>query len=162
RGRATVVQREPRRVVRPSPRLAGEPGVVGWLADAVGAEERDRGLVRHLLADVLVVEDWATARRLHDRGVAAAIVTRAGQLIEPDGSMTAGRGEGLGAHMIAVKREIRELAGLVGRLDAELAVAVAKHGELRSGIASRRAELDAARTEAHDAEIAIVKAEKDL
>ncbi|HEY8426869.1 MAG TPA: chromosome segregation protein SMC, partial [Sandaracinaceae bacterium] len=162
RGRATVVQQEPRRVVRPSPRLGDEPGVIGWLADAVGAGERDRGLVRHLLADVLVVEDWETARRLHDRGIAATIVTRAGQLIEPDGSMTAGRGEGLGAHMIAVKREIRELAALVGRLDTELAAAVAKHGELRSGIASRRAELDAARAEAHEAEIAIVKAEKDL
>ncbi|MCZ7679208.1 MAG: hypothetical protein M5U28_10825 [Sandaracinaceae bacterium] len=61
-----------------------------------------------------------------------------------------------------MKREIRELAGVVGRLDAELATAVRHHGELRSGIASRRAELDAARTEAHDAEIAIVKAEKDL
>jgi chromosome segregation protein len=162
RGRATVVQRSPRRVVRPSVRLTGEDGVVGWLADRVGSSAEDRGLVRHLLDDVLVVEDFGVAQRLYDRGVAATIVTRTGQLLAGDGTLTAGRGEGVGAHMIAVKREIRELAVVVGRLDGELQVAVNRHGELRTGIAERRAELDSARTEAHDAEIAIVKADKDL
>jgi chromosome segregation protein len=162
RGRATVVPQVPRRVVRPSPKMEGEEGVVGWLADLVGSSAADRGLVRHLLDGVLVVEDFATAQRLHDRGVHATIVTRAGQLLAGDGTLTAGRGEGVGAHMIAVKREIRELTVLVARLDGEHTAAVARHGELRNGIAERRAELDSARTEAHDAEIAIVKADKDL
>lgn len=162
RGRATVVPQLPRRVVAPAAPLPDEPGIVGWLADHVGSEPDDRGLVRHLLGDVLVVEDFETAQRLYDRGVNATIVTRSGQLVGADGSLTGGRGEGVGAHMIAVKREIRELTGIVGRLDRELAAAVAEHGELRSGVASRSAELDSARTAAHDAEIAIVKAEKDL
>lgn len=162
RGRATVVPQLPRRVVAPPAPLPDEPGVVGWLADRIGSGPEDRGLVRHLLEGVLVVEDIETAQRLYDRGVSATIVTRTGQLVGVDGSLTGGRGEGVGAHMIAVKREIRELAVVVGRLDAELGAAVARHGELRSGVASRRAELDSARTAAHDAEIAIVKAEKDL
>lgn len=162
RGRATVVQQLPRRVVAAPAALPDEPGVIGWLADRIGSAPGDRGLVRHLLDGVLVVEDFETAERLHDRGVSATIVTRAGQLLGTDGSLTGGRGEGASAHMIAVKREIRELAVVVGRLDGELAVVVARHGEQRSGVASRRAELDSARTEAHDAEIAIVKADKDL
>lgn len=162
RGRATMLPQRPRRVVRPAAPLPDEPGVLGWLEDRVSSVPEDRGLVRHLLADVLVVEDFETAQRLYDRGVSATIVTRAGQLLDADGSVTGGRGEGVGAHMIAVKREIRELSVVVGRLDGELTTAVAHHGELRNGVASRRAELDSARTEAHDAEIAIVKADKDL
>src|SRR5690606_19774343 len=115
RGRATVVQQLPRRVVAPPALLPDDPGVIGWLADSIGAAPGDRGLVRHLLDGVLVVEDFEAAGRLHDRGVSATIVTRAGQLLGPDGSITAGRGEGASAHMIAVKREIRELAVIVGR-----------------------------------------------
>jgi chromosome segregation protein len=165
RGRATTIPREPRRVVGAPP--APVPGGV-WLADAVGAAGSDRGLVRHLLGHVLVVEDLATARGVLDAASAAVtghraavVVTVAGQVLHADGRVTAGRGEGVNAHMIAVKREIRELSTVVAELDGRLAAAVARHGELRSGIAARRAELDAARTAAHDAEIAIVKADKD-
>jgi chromosome segregation protein len=49
----------------------------------------------------------------------------------------------------------------VSRLDSELGAAIAHHSELRSGISTRQAALDSARTEAHDVEIAIVKADKD-
>ena len=43
------------------------------------------------------------------------IVTTEGQLFAADGSLTGGRGEGVGAHMIAVKREIK----LTGKLDGD-------------------------------------------
>lgn len=162
RGRATLVSRHPRRVVKPPAILPEDPGVVGWLGDLVGCDPEDRALVRHLLGDVLVVRDAEAARRLHDRGLASAIVSTGGQVVGADGSLTGGRGEGVGSHMIAVKREIRELHGVVSDLDERLQSVVAEHGQLRNGIAERRAQLDSARTEAHDAEIAIVKAEKDL
>ncbi len=162
RGRATVLPRHPRRVVAPSPALPSEPGIRGWLVELVHAEPSDEWLVRHLLDGVLVVDDLAVAQRLHDRGITATLVTTRGEVIGAGGALTGGKGEEASAHMIAVKREVRDLHGVVQRLDAELGAAVAHHGELRSGIASRQAALDAARTEAHDAEIAIVKADKDL
>ncbi|MFK7991440.1 MAG: chromosome segregation protein SMC, partial [Sandaracinaceae bacterium] len=162
RGRATLVLQRPRRVVAPRRALPQDDGVVGWLADLVTSAPEDRGLAAHLLGDVLVVSDLDAMQRLRDRVSQMTIVTQDGSLLAPDGSVTAGRGEGVGAHMIAVKREMRELHGVVGALDEELQSVVARHGELRNGIASRRAQLDAARTEAHDAEIAIVKTEKDL
>ncbi|MGF1465679.1 MAG: chromosome segregation protein SMC [Sandaracinaceae bacterium] len=159
-GRARTVPRYPRRVVRPSP--APPAGAVGWLTDLVTSAPEDRGLVRHLLDGVLVVEDLAAARRLHDGGLAATLVTRSGEVLAPDGALTAGRGERVGAHLIEVKREVRELRELVGDLDHRLAAAVAQHGELRNAIAERRAALEVARGESHDADIAIVKVDKDL
>ncbi|MBX7191953.1 MAG: chromosome segregation protein SMC [Sandaracinaceae bacterium] len=162
RGRATVVPRLPRRVVSALPALPDDPSIRGWLADLVRYDAGDEWLVRHLLADVLVVSDLAAARRLFDRGLSPTFVTERGELLSHGGTMTGGKGEQASAHMIAVKREIRDLHGIVGKLDAEMGAAVTRHGELRSGISSRQAALDAARTEAHDAEIAIVKADKDL
>ncbi|MCB9597760.1 MAG: chromosome segregation protein SMC [Sandaracinaceae bacterium] len=161
-GRATLLLQRPRRVVRPQPSAPTDEGVVGWLADLVEHASEDTGLVRHLLDGMLVVKDRAIARQLRDRGVDAEMVTLDGVVLGRDGSVRAGRGEGVGAHLIEVKREMRSLYGIVSQLDEELHAAIAHHGELRSGIAQRRAALDSARTEAHDAEIAIVKADKDL
>ena len=162
RGRATLVLRRPRRVVKPTPQLPTNEGVTGWLADLVACEPEDEGLIRHVLDGVLVVRDLEVARGLRRRGIDAKLVTAGGEVLHRDGSLTAGRGEGVGAHMIEVKREVKALHGIVSKLDDELRDAVRKHGDLRNGIAQRRAALDAARTAAHDAEIAIVKAEKDL
>jgi len=171
RGRATFVPRTPRRVVGarlevPSVTNAeGQPdagAVLGRFTDLCRFEPADEWLVRHLLEDVLVVRDLPTARALFDRGFTGTLVTERGEVLAPGGALTGGRGDAASAHMIAVKREIRDLHGVVARLDAEMNAALARHGELRNGIASRQAALDAARTEAHDAEIAIVKAEKDL
>ena len=166
RGRATVVPERPRRVVSPLPMLDGEEGVIGWMADLVtspeeGGDASSEWLVRHLLSDVLVVRDLAVARRLFDRGIAATLVTERGEVLGHGGALTGGRGEQASAHMIAVKREVRDLHHVVARLDTELGAAVTHHGELRGGISTRQAALDSARTEAHDAEIAIVTADKD-
>ena len=161
RGRATVIPEHPRRVVGPLPMLDGEDGVVGWMADLVSGDASSEWLVRSLLSDVLVVRDLAVARRLFDRGIAATLVTERGETLGHGGSLTGGRGEQASAHMISVKREMRDLHSVVSRLDSELGAAVTHHSELRNGISTRQAALDSARTEAHDAEIAIVKADKD-
>jgi chromosome segregation protein len=166
RGRATVVPERPRRVVGPLPVLDGEDGVIGWMADLVSGDASSEWLIRSLLSDVLVVRDLAVARRLFDRGATfsgagATLVTERGEVLGHGGALTGGRGEQASAHMISVKREMRDLHHVVSRLDAELGAAVAHHSELRNGISTRQAALDSARTEAHDAEIAIVKADKD-
>jgi chromosome segregation protein len=163
RGRATMVPRSPRGVAGMRPRLPEGEGVLGPLLDRVRFAPEDRALVGHLLHDVIVVEDLATAVRLHRSAVVeATLVTRDGEVVHPDGTITAGRGEGVGEHMLEVKREMRALHQEVEVLDAELTETVQVHGELRRGIAERQAALDGARSEAHDHEIAIVTADKDL
>lgn len=162
RGRATVVPRRPRRVVGPLRALPADDDIIGYLIDLVRFDVKDEWLARTLLADVVVVKSLAAAQRLFAAGVPGSFVTERGEMLDRHGAMTGGKGEQASAHMISVKREIRDLHGLVAKLDADMAAALAIFGELRNGIASRQAALDAARTEAHDAEIQMVKTEKDL
>ena len=163
RGRATLVPRRPRRVVGARRPLPKRDGVVGRLSDLVSCAPEDEMLVRHLLGDVVVVRDLHAALALFEEGVLEAeMVTLEGERVSPDGGLTGGQGDEQGAHMLEMKREMRELESVVAELDARLTEAVEEHGQLRRGIAQRQAEIDAARTQAHDAEIGIVKAEKDL
>jgi len=161
KGRATVLSRD---IVPPPTMAVAAPtgaGVKGRLADLVKHAPEDAALVRHLLGDVVVVDTLEHALAL--RGEAKAeMVTLAGEVVAPDGRMTGGAGDDAGAHMIEVKREVRELAEVVASLEEKVDAAVSRHGELRTRVASHEAELDSARNETHDAEIAIVMADKDL
>lgn len=163
-GRATLLPRRPRRVVgaRPSLGQHADEDALGWLADMVAYAPDDETLVRHLLDGVLVVRDLDAALRLHRTGTHATLVTLQGERVDASGVVTGGAGDESAAHMLAMKREIRALEVTVPELNAALASAVERHGELRRGIAMRQAEIDAARTATHDAEIAIVKVEKDV
>ena len=162
-GRAALLPRRPRRVVGVHVELPYDEGIVGRLVDLVYATTpNDEALRRHLLQDIVVVRDMETALKLHRQGTQAALVTLAGECVNPDGSLHGGAGEESGAHLLELKREIRQLETIVGGLDDDLSQAVTRHSELRRGIAQRQAAIDAARSAAHDAEIAIVKAEKDL
>jgi len=158
-GRATLWPRRPRRVVQAKAPVAG---AVGWLSDLVRCAPEDEALVRALVGEVLVVEDLATALRLQRSGVNAQLVTREGEQLSALGALTGGAGDESASHLLDMKREIRELEGVVGTLTKELETAVQRHNELRRGIAQRQAAIDSARTQAHDAEIAIVKADKDV
>ncbi|HEY6878424.1 MAG TPA: chromosome segregation protein SMC, partial [Polyangiales bacterium] len=161
KGRATTIPR------RPAPRalsqgdIRGE-GVLGRLSDLVRFAEDDRVLVENLLGEIVVVEDVASARRLRaaQPGV-FTLVTRQGEVLGADGRHTGGSGEDAGAHMLEVKREIRELTPLVTRVEQEQQACQQRLSDVKAQIARSQAELDAARSEGHDAELAIVRAEKD-
>jgi chromosome segregation protein len=161
-GRATLIPRAPRRVVGERPRLPVGPGVVGFLADLVKAPAEDEGLVRHLLGDTVVVEDIDAAMRLHAEGADCALVTLGGDVLRPDGVLTGGGEDDAGAHMLETKREMRELGVVVARLELEYAAAHEEHLALRRDIGERQAAIDGARVEAHESEIEIVTAERDL
>jgi chromosome segregation protein len=162
KGRATVLPRAPRVRSLSNAALLGEPGVVGCLADLVRYTPEDADLARSLLGDVLVVDDLGVAQRLHEAGCESTLVTRQGEVVGSEGRITGGSGEDAGAHMLEVKREIRELGPIVARLDEVLQVAQTRTSELRQAIARRQAELDATRSEGHDAELHLVRTEKDL
>ena len=67
------------------------------------------GLAEQLLGDVLLAESLADARRLHQAHPGCRVVTRAGELLEPDGTLTVGppRSE---AGLVSRKSELRELS----------------------------------------------------
>jgi chromosome segregation protein len=171
RGRATLIPNVPsatagERAAQSAERPSGE-GVVGALLELISAQEQDRALAEHLLGDVIVVDSLEVARAIHESsqatgGASYMLVTRDGQVLAPDGSLSGGDGEDAGAHLIEVKREVRELKDEVAKLSDEMDAARAHHGSLRNAIAQRQAAIDSTRADAHEREIALVKAERDL
>ncbi|MFI5307726.1 MAG: chromosome segregation protein SMC, partial [Polyangiales bacterium] len=163
RGRATLIPSVPSGERAPRPVSPDQPGVVGPLLQLIEVSERDRSLAEHLLGDVLVVETLEVARAIHERGHASQmLVTRDGQVLAPDGTLSGGDGEDAGAHLLEVKREVRELKDEVARLTGDMDASRSHHGGLRNAIAQRQAAIDSTRTDAHEHEIGLVKAERDL
>jgi chromosome segregation protein len=163
RGRATFIPKMPLGVRAERVQAAALEGAVGYLIDSVSAPAEYRSLAEYLLGDVLVVKDMESAQTLRQGGqTQALLVTLAGELLGPEGRLTGGEGEDAGAHLLQVKREIRELGEAVEQLDGALQEAVEHHGKLRQSIAQSQAELEATRGDAHQKEIALVEASRDL
>ncbi len=166
RGRATVVPRHPRYVAgrgAPLPRVITADGdrVVGRLADGLRYAPEDEALVRAIVGDTVLVEDTATALAIRAE-VEANIVTRDGTVFHVDGRVSGGTGEEAGAHMLDVRRELRELGTEVARLEALVSERLAHHQSLRTQIGETQGALERARQAAHQSELALVHAEKDL
>jgi chromosome segregation protein len=170
RGRATVVPRHPAYVAGRSPEaLPLCEGVLGRLVDFLRYSEQDEALVRSVVGGAVVVEDVRSALTLrsllanHASGsVETTILTRDGTVFHSDGRVSGGTGEEAAAHMLDVRREVRELSDEVARLEALVAEKLAHHQTLRTQIGETQGALERARHEAHQSELALVHAEKDL
>ena len=90
------------------------------------------------------------------------IVTRDGTVFHTDGRVSGGTGEEAVAHLLDVAREMRELQVDVTRLDALVSERLAHHQGLRTQIGECTGALERARQQAHQSELALVHAEKDL
>jgi chromosome segregation protein len=161
RGRATVLPLTARRA-RPTHEALVSPGVRGRLLDLIRADDESQGLVEALIGDVVVVETLETAFALRAHQPELGFVTLDGDVLEATGALTGGAGDDGHAHMVKVKREIRELTETVGEVGGRFDAAETRRGELRARISGLEAELDAARAEAQDTAVAVVAAEKDL
>jgi chromosome segregation protein len=161
RGRATVLPLTARRghATHAAPVA---PGVRGRLMDLIRADEESKGLVEALVGDVVVVETLEAAVALRALHPELGFVTLDGDVLETTGALTGGAGDDGHAHMVKVKREIRELTETVGEVGGRFDMADARRGELRARISGLEAELDAARAEAQDTAVAVVAVEKDL
>jgi chromosome segregation protein len=162
KGRATIVPRHPAFVAGRIAPLLGREGVVGSLFDSLRYAEEDEALVRTVVGDALVVVDVAVAMQIRAEGFTGALVTRDGTVFHADGRVSGGTGEDAAAHMLDVAREMRELQGEVARLDALVTERLTHHQSLRAQIGEATGALERARQQAHQSELALVHAEKDL
>ncbi|GAC1351858.1 MAG: hypothetical protein NVSMB1_08950 [Polyangiales bacterium] len=167
KGRAVFLPREGEHVgdavpPLPSHLLEGDaPDALGYLADLVGFHPRDEVLVRAVLGDIVVARDFAAARRIRESVTPRAVVTAEGEVFYADGRIAAGEREQVAAGMLDSKRETRELAEVVSRLDGVVSGLVGKHQTLRAAIAETSTALDAARKSEHLGDLALLNAEKD-
>jgi chromosome segregation protein len=162
KGRATFLPRSPSGAARIVPQFPVGMGIVGPLLTLMRYSHADGAWVRYLLYDALVVDTLQTAARLHREGFQGKLVTLDGQALRPDGAVVGGAKDESAAHLLRLKREIRELEEAAASQGAELERATANQGKLRATIAERQAAIDSARVQAHDAELEMLGAERDL
>jgi chromosome segregation protein len=172
KGRAAIVPINPRYIAGTgsrTPELCNVeeiPGVVARLASRLRYAAEDEALVHALIGDAIVVEDIAAAMRVREvigNGIGSPpIVTLVGTVLLPDGRIAGGTGEDVGAGMLDTKRETRELAEEVSRLDALVNERLLEHQALRVALGETQGALDSARSRAHQDELALVTAERDL
>jgi chromosome segregation protein len=162
KGRATIVPKHPAYVAGAQAELPGDEGVVARLVDGLRFAPEDEALVRSLVGDAIVVREHTCAIRLREAGIHVALVALDGTVLHEDGSISGGQGDALAAGMIDGKREARELAEAIERLDHAATHRLEALQASRAELAQAGAALDKARHEAHTREIALVTTEKDL
>jgi chromosome segregation protein len=165
RGRASVIAARPRYVAGAAPRLPrrrGEEGVLGPLVDRLVFAPEDEALARALVGDALVVESAEVAARLAAEGAGCTLVSLDGTVVREDGVVSGGSGDAVAAGMIEQKREMRALHEIVAAKSEEVTALLNVQQKLRLRMAEVGTALERARSEAHEGELALVTAEKDL
>ncbi|WP_029420546.1 chromosome segregation protein SMC [Alicyclobacillus macrosporangiidus] len=91
-------------------RVRSTPGFVGVASDLVRCRPEHRGVVEHLLGNVVVAERLVDANELARRlDYRVRIVTREGDVVSPGGAMTGGSHHRRGPGLLGRSRERREV-----------------------------------------------------
>ena len=141
----------------PAPPLAGGQPLV----DLVVPRPEATAEVRALLGGVYLVDELAP---FFDKGVPAGVtlVTRGGDLLTARGELTGGGRRGVEQGLLHKKREMKELAGDVRRLDKEVGTLQTRRDELRAALTATEAALRQAEVTLHQQELRLVDQQKDL
>ncbi len=161
-GRAALIAARPPFVAGAAVTALRGEGVVGPLLDRLVFAPEDEGLARALVGGAVVVETAADALRLSHAGAATPLVALDGTVVRPGGRVSGGSGDAVAAGMIEQKREMRELHEWVAQKSEEVTALLEAQQALRLRMTEVGTALERARTEAHQGELALVTAEKDL
>jgi|HubBroStandDraft_1064217.scaffolds.fasta_scaffold14568_1 chromosome segregation protein len=162
RGRATIVRADPPFTAGALAEGSADGAACLRLVDCLQFAPEDEGLVRCLVGDAIVARDVAMARELRRSGTRAPIVTVDGTVFHPDGRVEGGQGDDLSAGMLEGKREARELAAEIERLEPIVADLLEALLASRDEIAAIGRTLDACRQDLHARELVALTSEKDL
>jgi chromosome segregation protein len=162
RGRASVIPARPRYVSGALAASLKGDGVIGALADRLLFAPEDEALARSLVGSAVLVESAEVALRIARSGAGATLVALDGTVVHPDGRISGGSGDAVAAGMVEQKREMRELHEIVAKKSDEVSALLEAQQALRLRMTEVGTALERARTEAHQGELALVTAEKDL
>jgi chromosome segregation protein len=132
------------------------------LADLVTVQLPFAPLVRPLLASTYVAEDLQTAMELSQNYPGASFVTRDGDLVAADGSLSAGFSAGAGDGLIHKKREIRQLDSQVEVLSREVEGLQLSQEECQAELTAHAGAVSLGEQELHHIDLQVLTQEKDL
>jgi chromosome segregation protein len=135
---------------------------VGSLVGQLRFDEEYRGLATYLFGDVELVDDLITALDRWRAGERRTFVTREGELVDRDGVITGGSREAATAGLLAQKREMRELDGILAQLEHRHAELSQQHLANKNELNAITKTLEALQKDAHQGEMQILTHDKDL
>lgn len=140
-------------------RGAGSPGS---LVSQLRFDEEYRGLAEYLFGEVELVDDLISAMDRWRGGEKRTFVTREGEVVDKDGVITGGSREAATAGLLAQKREMRELDGIIAELEHRHAELSQQHIGNKNELNAITKTLEALQKDAHAGEMQILTHDKDL
>jgi chromosome segregation protein len=133
------------------------------LLERVRVPSGSEGVARALLGDIYLVDELAEALETYGSAsrLPATFVTRAGDVLSPDGVIRGG-GDSVASGMLGRVREVRELEAEVQALQAGSEAAQTARDQAEAARIAAGEELDNLRNRQHTAVLAVANHEKDL
>ncbi len=132
------------------------------LIDVVKVREEYQEIAEHLLGDVVMVPDLASGLDLwRNNGHFKRIVSKDGDLIDPEGVISGGKTNGSGSTVLKTKREIKELEKEVGRLEEEYRRKKEEADALLRKIRFNESDLERVQQDLYRLDMEILRGEKD-
>ena len=132
------------------------------LMDVVKVRDEYQGIAEHLLGDVILVPDLKAGLDLwRNNGHFKRIVSREGDLIDPEGVISGGKVNGSGNTVLRTKREIKELEQGVERLDEKHEHERARSEALLRKIRFNESDLERVHQSLYRLDMEILRGEKD-
>ncbi|MFK7850930.1 MAG: chromosome segregation protein SMC [Akkermansiaceae bacterium] len=112
------------------------PGATAWALDKIDAEPKVAAIIEQLLEKTLIVPDLASALKLRPDYPGLTMVTLAGELLSPEGTIQGGATSGKSTSLLERQNEVRSLEKEVSKLskdDEKLRESVTKlEGEIET------------------------------
>jgi chromosome segregation protein len=132
------------------------------LMDVVRVRDEYKAIAEHLLGDVVLVPDLASGLELwRNNGHFKRIVSKEGDLIDPEGVISGGRTNGSGNAVLRTKREIKELKKEADRLEREYQRRKVEADALLRKIRFNESDMDRVHQELYRLDMEILRGEKD-
>ncbi|MFQ5735627.1 MAG: chromosome segregation protein SMC [Thermodesulfobacteriota bacterium] len=163
-GRGSFVPVREARAASPVPVQAGGFGYSGAreLLSEVKVKEGYSGIINYLLGEVLLVEDLESGLELWRAGAFKTLVTRDGEVIDPQGTITGGTANGKEAGILQRRGEIKAIRELASRLEAEAAAIEERLAAIELDSAATEKLLEEKREALHALDIERVNIESEL
>jgi chromosome segregation protein len=162
RGRATIAPASPGYVAGGRSLPLPDATALGYIVDQIRYAPEHDALVRALVGDAILCRTPSDALAVVRQLPGSVAVSLDGTVVRPDGLISGGSSDDVASGMVEQKREMRQLAEEVERLDKRVLDAAELFRTIRARMTELGTSLDRARAGAVETEIAHVSAEKDL